>query len=211
MKDLFSLYLCMCVCVQIMNSLWIWCQRAQSAFMVPIMSLFDTSFLIWSVRIHEKIMTSLASFVSHLLSLGEKKCVLCLLRLVKRTPSLTCDTLFTWSALFPFVPSCALERASFFLQWALNERLWEVVVLPQGRPCSTLVRVCYATAITAEDKENFSGWCLKGLSELCFERRRRMMKMMAGYLCFQKYLTSVEQDQCEYYIKVFFFVCAFET
>lgn len=72
----------------------------------------------------------------------------------------------------------------------LNERLWEVVVLPQGRPCSTLVRVGYATAITAEGKENVSGWCLKVLSGLCFERRR-MMKMTAGYIGFQKYLTSV--------------------
>lgn len=81
-----------------------------------------------------------------------------------------------------------LKGPHFSCSGLLNERLWEVVVLPQGRPCSTLVRVCYATAITVEDKENVSGWCLKGLSELCFERRRRMMKMMAGYLCFQKYL-----------------------
>lgn len=78
--------------------------------MVPIMSLFDTSFLIWSVRLHEKIMTSLASFVSHL---GEK-CVLRLLRLVKRAPSLTCDTLFTWSALFPFVPILCTWKGLIF-------------------------------------------------------------------------------------------------
>lgn len=41
-----------------------------------------------------------------------------------------------------------------------------------------------------KSKENVSGWCLKVLSGLCFERRRRVMKMMAGYICL-KYLTSV--------------------
>lgn len=84
-----------------------------------------------------------------------------------------------------------LKRPHFACSGLLNERLWEVVVLPQGRPCSTLVRVRYATAITVEDKENVSGWCLKVLSGLCFERRRMMVKMMAGYIRFQKYLTSV--------------------
>lgn len=44
----------------------------------------------------------------------------------------------------------------------LNERQWEAAVLPQGRPCSALVRVAYATAITIESRENVSGWCLKG-------------------------------------------------
>lgn len=71
----------------------------------------------------------------------------------------------------------------------LNGRLWEVVVLPRGRPRSTPVRVAYATAITIESKENVSGWCLKGLSGLCFPCRRMMM--IARCIHFEKYLTSV--------------------
>ncbi len=83
-----------------------------------------------------------------------------------------------------------LKRPHFASSGLLNDRQWEVVVLPQGRPRSTLVRVGYATAIIMESKEKVSGRCLKVLSGLCFERRR-MMKMMAGYFRFQKYPTSV--------------------
>lgn len=54
-------------------------------------------------------------------------------------------------------------------------------MLPQGRPRSTLVRVRYATAITADEREMFriDVW-------LCFERRRMMVEMKTGYICFQK-------------------------
>lgn len=69
---------------------------------------------------------------------------------------LTCDTICAH-----FFSLCThpglLKRPHFACSGLLNERLWEVVVLPQGRPCSTHVRVCYATAITVEDKENVSG------------------------------------------------------
>lgn len=84
-----------------------------------------------------------------------------------------------------------LKRPQFACSGLLNWRLWEAVVLPQGRPCSTLVRVRYATAITVEAGENVAGWCLKVLSGLCFERRRMIVRMMAGYIPSQKYLTSV--------------------
>lgn len=100
----------------------------------------------------------------------------------------TRDTLFTFAALVASVHILCTRAASGVL---LNERQWEAAVLPQGRPCSTLVRVAYATAITIESKENVSGWCLKGLSGFCLPCRRMMMKMIAGCVHFETFLTSV--------------------
>lgn len=71
----------------------------------------------------------------------------------------TRDFLFTFAALVASVHILCTRAASGVL---LNERQWEAAVLPQGRPCSALVRVAYATAITIESRENVSGWCLKG-------------------------------------------------
>ena len=46
-----------------------------------------------------------------------------------------------------------LKRPRSASSGLLNERQWEAVVLPQGRPRSALARVGYATAITMESKE----------------------------------------------------------
>lgn len=62
--------------------------------------------------------------------------------------------LFTFAALVASVHILCTRAASGVL---LNERQWEAAVLPQGRPCSALVRVAYATAITIESRENVSG------------------------------------------------------
>ena len=115
---------------------------------------------------------------------------------------------------FPLYPSCALEkRPHFACSGLLSESLWEVVVLPQGRSCSTLVIVCYITAITVEERENVSGWCLKVRSRLCFERRSVMVKMMAGYIKFQRYHTSpiYRTAQLRLLHKYVLFIWAFKT
>lgn len=49
-------------------------------------------------------------------------------------------------------------------------------MLPQGRPCSTLVRVRYATAITVDERK-YSRLMFES-ARLCFERRRMMVKMI---------------------------------
>lgn len=83
-----------------------------------------------------------------------------------------------------------LKRPHVACGGLLNERLWEVVVLPRGRPCIT--HSCQSGLCNSHyrGKQSVSGWCLKVLSGLCLERGR-MMKMMAGYICFQQYQTSV--------------------
>lgn len=84
--------------------------------------------------------------------------VLCFLLLVKRAPHLHV-ILFVYIAhtLSLCTHILHLKRPHFASGELLNERLWEVAVLPQGRPCSTLVRVGYATAIIMESKEKVSG------------------------------------------------------
>lgn len=106
-----------------------------------------------------------------------------------------------------------LKRPHFACSGLLNENLWEVVVLPQGRSCSTLVIVCYITAITVEERENVSGWCLKVLSGLCFERRSVMVKVMSGYINFQRYHTSLIYTTVPVWIlhKCVLFIWAFKT
>lgn len=85
-----------------------------------------------------------------------------------------------------------LKRPQFACSGLLNQRPWEAAALPQGRPCSTLVRVRYATAITVDaGGKNVWGGRLKVLSALCFERGRTIAPPMAGYIPPQKYLTSV--------------------
>lgn len=97
-------------------------------------------------------------------------------------------SLFTYWALSLFVPNvCTWKKSCFARSGLLNEQLWEAVVLPQGRPCSTLVRVRYATAITV-DERIYSRLTFES-AMLCFERRRMRVNMIAGYICFQKYLT----------------------
>lgn len=57
-------------------------------------------------------------------------------------------------------------------------------MLPQGRLRSTLVGVRYATAITVDERKGFG--LMFASVRLCFARRRMMVKMKTGYICFQK-------------------------
>lgn len=61
-------------------------------------------------------------------------------------------------------------------------------MLPQGRPCSTLVRVRYATAITVDERK-YSRLMFES-ARLCFERRR-MVKMITWL-----HLLSKISDKC---------------
>lgn len=118
---------------------------------------------------------------------------MCFVLLVKRTPHehvilcLHC----TLSLSLCYLSSLHLKRPHFAPSGLLNERRWEVVVLPRGRPCSTLVRVGYATAITMESKENVSGCGFKVLSGLAVVSVGGWGRWWLVTFRFQKYLTSV--------------------
>lgn len=95
----------------------------------------------------------------------------------------------TLSLLYP--PS-ALEKDSVCLRWAIEQ---ETVGGCGNATEKAMIHSCQSGLCNShyhgKQRKNISGLCLKVLSGLCFERRRMMIMVMAGYIRSQKYLTSV--------------------
>lgn len=122
------------------------------------------------------------------------KCFLCFLAFGQEKLSLTRDS--SWMhTLFPFCTRpLHFKKAHPASSGLLNERLWEVVAaVATGK---AVLHSCQSGLCNShyrgEQRKCFRLMFWKVLSRLCFERRRRrrMMMMMAGYVWFQKYLTS---------------------
>lgn len=161
------------------------------------LSLFDTNFLTWSVQRFMKWSWNLSQILKMYFVLLE-------------SASLTCDSLYIVHTFSLCTHLGHLKRPPFACRGLLNGRLWEVVVLPQGRPCSTHAGVCYATAITVEDKMfQVDVWkCYLGfVLSVGGWWWRWWLVTFAFRNIWQVF--SVALALCEYYIKVF--LCAFET
>lgn len=156
-------------------------------------------------KAREIIMKSLASFVYHLQSLKNVFCAF-----GQENHSLTCDTLFTLCALFPFVPvlctwkGLILPAVGFWMRgcgrlWCCHREghapLLSECVMQQPLPWKTKkmfqvdVWKCYLGFVLSVG----GGWWRWWLVTFTF---RNIWQVL-----------SVEQDLCEYYIKVF--LCLF--
>lgn len=118
-------------------------------------------------------------------------CVCVLSAFGQENTSLTHDILFTLHTFFSSLPILCTSKGLILppvYYWTRNcGRLW---CCHREGHAPLMSEWVMQQPLRWKSKENVSGWCLKVLSGLSLERRR-MMKMMAGYICFQKYLTSV--------------------